>query len=237
MTRIRSPINEYLKIPDYMEPSYLGLLEELQRKSRELQPWRPDEFNQRSAAIHEASHCVVAAREGCALAGARIFEGSDGTWLGDFEIDRPDEICIDLASPELLADLRLVLAGRRGELLFLGDKFCLRAGLDELTYALLLIMPAVSTHAQGNEALMDELYGPVWGTTLAEVDETLLAHRVVVDAIADRLIRKGRLQSRKLSQLVAPVTPRTSLPGIRQLHELHVAYDPLAGSSAPDPEP
>jgi hypothetical protein len=49
-----------------------------------------------------------------------------------------------------------------------------------------------------------------------------------VDAIVDRLILLGSLRSHELLQLVAPVLPRQTPPGIRAQHELHVAYDPLA---------
>jgi hypothetical protein len=135
-----------------------------------------------------------------------------------------------MSSPEYLAQLHIVLAGRRGELLFLGDDVCLRAGMDELAYALLMIMPALMLQAQGKRVLRAELYGPTCETMLAEVDETLLAQRKIVNAIADGLIRKSILRSRKLSQLVAPVTPRASPPRIRAQNELHVAYDPLAYS-------
>ena len=218
-------VGDYLNIPDYLVPSYHGMLAELQQEANELQPWQPDEFSQHSAAIHEASHCVVTAREGFTLKTARIFQ-SHGNWLGDFWIDWPEETMhTDLLSPEFMAHLRITLAGRRGELLFLGNEFCLRAGLDELTYALLMIIPALTVQA-GEAAL--KLYGPAWETLLAEVDETLLEHHKSVAAIADRLMKKGSLRSHKLSRLVAPVPSRSEQPRLRAQHELHVVYDPLA---------
>lgn len=221
-------VNEYLNVPDGLEKSYRGLLNELCQEANDLQRWQPDEFNQHSAAIHEASHCVVVAREGYAPKDARVFQ-SDGNWLGDFHIDWPEATMRhDVGSPEFLAHLRIILAGRRGELLFLGDKFCLRAGLDELTYALLMIMPAIMAQTGGDREACDELYGPTWETLLAEIDETLFAHRQTVMAIAKKLTLKGSLRSRKLSQLVATVPPRSAQPPLRMQHELHVAYDPLA---------
>jgi hypothetical protein len=119
------PFGEYLKVPDFLLSQFHGLHAELLQESNKLQPWRPDEFSQRSAAIHEAS---------------------------DFWINWPEEtIPHDVRAPKYLAFLRIVLAGRRGELLFMGKEFCLRAGLDELTYALLMIMPAPPIQAAGAE--------------------------------------------------------------------------------------
>ncbi|OSI60339.1 hypothetical protein BSZ21_38940 [Bradyrhizobium canariense] len=220
-------VNDYLNIPDVMVPSYQGLLAEILQEANELQPWHPEEYSQHSAAIHEASHCVVVAREGYKLKTARIFQAS-GNWLGDFFIDWPEATMRhELGSPEFLAHLRIILAGRRGELLFLGKKFCLRAGLDELAYALMMMLPALTARAGGQQAAL-ELYGPAWETLLAEVDDTLLTHRRSVTAIADKLMLKGALKSRKLSQLVAPVLPRSNPPCLRAQDELNVAYDPLA---------
>jgi hypothetical protein len=181
-----------------MVPSYHQAIDELVRESRELQPWRPNEFNQRSAAIHEASHCVVAAREGLALKSAQI-KCTGGVWLGDFWLDWPEGtlMSLDMNTPEFLAHLRITLAGRRGELLFLGDDFCLRAGLDELAYASLMILPALVFQAQGNEATSDELYGPLWETTLAEVDEALLALQAEgVGAWAEAILHGRAVQER-----------------------------------------
>lgn len=221
-------VNDYLNIPEPMVASYHGLLDELLQEANELQPWHPGEYSQRSAAIHEASHCVVVAREGYALKDARIFQ-SDGNWLGDFHIDWPEATMRqDVGSPEFLAHLRIMLAGRRGELLFLGEKFRLRAGLDELTYALMMIMPAIMVQTGGDRKARDELYGPTWETLLADIDETLLAHRQTVMAVAKKLTHKGSLRSRKLSELVAAVQPRSAPPPLRVPDELDVAYDPLA---------
>ncbi|MHC2578741.1 hypothetical protein ACVI1J_008981 [Bradyrhizobium diazoefficiens] len=221
-------VNDYLNVPDALMQSYRGLLNELWQEANDLQPWQPDEFDQRSAAIHEASHCVVVAREGYTPKDARVFQ-SDGIWLGDFHIDWPEATMRhDVGSPEFFAHLRIILAGRRGELLFLGDKFCLRAGLDELTYALMMIMPAIMAQTDGDRKACHELYGSTWETLLADIDETLFSHRQTVMAIAKKLTQKGSLRSRKLSQLVAPVQPRSAQPPLRMPDELHVAYDPLA---------
>jgi hypothetical protein len=226
-------VGDYLLIPDFLAPNYHGLLAELQQESLALQPWQPNEFSQHSAALHEAAHCVVAAREGYALKSARIFRGPTGTWLGDFWIDWPEKMMtVDTQTPEFLANLRIYLAGRRGELLFLHDRFCLRAGLDELAYALLMIMPCLVAQTDGDGEAANELYASAWETTLAEIDETLFAHRQIVKSIADRLIRKGSLRSHKLAQLVAPVLPRTEQPRIRAAHEVRAVFDPLAYSPA-----
>jgi hypothetical protein len=222
------PFGDYLLAPGFLLPSMRGLFEELQQEALELQPWRPGEFSRRAAAIHEASHCVVAAREGHVMKSARIFQSPLGGWIGDFELDRAGGF-MSAEDPKFLAELRIMLAGRRGELLCFGNKFCLRAGLDELAWALVMIMPMLTVQADGDEKWTHELYGPTWETTLAEVDETLLAHISVIDAIADRLIRAGSLAGPELTQLVAPVPARASPPPIRAEHGLHgIAYDPLA---------
>jgi hypothetical protein len=123
------------------------------------------------------------------------------------------------------------LAGRRGELLFQQSSFCLRAGIDELAYALLAIMPVLAFQAGGDKS--NELYPALWNTTLAQVDETLLTHSTIVRDIAARLMRHGSVKGHKLNRLLAPVPPRSEQPRIRALHELQqIAHDPLAYAPA-----
>ena len=214
-------------MPADLVECYRGLFAELAQEALELQPLRPGEFDQRSAAAHEAAHCVVAAREGFALRSARIFRGP-GAWLGEFWIDWPTAtMSIDLFGPGLLTQLRIILAGRRGELLFRGDAFSLRAGLDELAYALMMIVPWLAKQSGYAETWNDELYSRAWETTLAEVDETLLGQRQAVETIADRLIRQGSLQGPELAALLTAVAARTAPPPIRA-EPPGVAFDPLA---------
>lgn len=224
-------VTDYLHVPEFLVESYEGLLEELAGEARQLQPWRPNEFDQRAAALHEASHCVVAAREGYPLKSARIFRSHDN-WLGDFWIDRPlRTMHSDMRSPEYLAHLRIALAGRRGELLFRGCEFCLRAGLEELAYVLIMIMPALAFAYPDDhgERCLEKHYAPFWGTMLAEVDETLLAHSAVVHAIAEILIKQSTASKRQLASALAAVPARTEPPRIRSLDELSItAHDPLA---------
>ena len=51
------------------------------------------------------------------------------------QIERPRR-AQEASHPEFLVHLRIVLAGRGGELLFWGDDFCLRVGIDELAIEL-----------------------------------------------------------------------------------------------------
>jgi hypothetical protein len=59
-------VSPYFKVPGFAVQSYNGLFAQLTAEANQLQPWQPGEFSRRAAAIHEASHCVVAAREGAA---------------------------------------------------------------------------------------------------------------------------------------------------------------------------
>jgi len=69
----------------------------------------------------------------------------------------------------------------------------------------------------------------LWGTTLSEVDETLLRHKRVVFDLADKLKRKEVLRSRQLADALVSVTPRTDPPAVRQeIQFTALANDPLA---------
>jgi hypothetical protein len=213
-----------LKVPDILVENYSDLLAELIDEANRLQPPYPGEFNQRDAAIHEASHCVVAAREGMPLRIARIRREGD-VWGGEWW-SQDGALVIDvLANPhDWLAHLRVLLAGRRGELLF-QPKLSLRVGLDELAYALIMVMwvfPALNLDAKDH-------YTAVWKTTLIEVDETLRAHKGAVYQIADELMRRGAIRSQKLAAAVASVPRHNDPPRIRDIGELSgIAHDPLA---------
>jgi hypothetical protein len=223
-------VTPYLNIPDFLVESFWGLLNELAGEANQIQPPRINEFSQQAAALHD--HCVVAAREGYPLKTAAISRQHDSVWLGEFWLDIDQ---YDSNRETLLSHLRITLAGRRGELLFT-KPFCLRAGLDELAYALLIVMIPLAEDAHKDKAEMEERYIPFWGTLLAEVEETLLAHRNVVHTIADQLMQHGRLNRTQLMAAIAEIPKRDTPPPIRSLSELKltgIAYDPLAhGSSA-----
>lgn len=214
-------VTPYLRLPDFLAKSYRGLLSELVAEADQLQPPYRGEFSQRAAAEHEASHCVVAAREGDAVTSAAIWSTNNG-WLGEYVRDQ-EKVAVDMKSEAFLAHLRITLAGRRGELLFQGNKFCLRAGLEELAYALITVMVPVAVHDGDRNAY----YHSLWGTLLSEVDETLLTYKAVVHDIADELMRCGALQSGKLSPALAVITKRNGPPPLRSEIKLS-ADDPLA---------
>jgi hypothetical protein len=99
----------------------------------------------------------------------------DGNWFGEFMLAGKPEFFRQAEHEKMLSHLRITLAGRRGELLF-EPHFCVRAGLDELVYAQIVIMPAIV----GRRLDPAIHYSDVWGTTLVEVDETLLKYEFVV---------------------------------------------------------
>jgi hypothetical protein len=155
----------------------------------------------------------------------RIGLSDNGNWIGEWSGDGPARKIDVMTDPHAwLGHLRLMLADRRGELLF-QQSFCLRTGLDELTYALIMVMPIF----KALNLSVEENYGEVWGTTLAEVDETLRAHKSIVLRIADELERKGAMRSRRLAAVLAPIDKRTAPPRFRDVSELQtIAHDPLA---------
>src|SRR5262249_33359029 len=160
----------YLKIPERLADPFIGQLNMLVQRANELQPPSANEFSKTAAAIHEASHCVVYAREGDILKSARIWQDKT-CWLGETipiaPVDETQEWISPLEEPHRwLSFLRCILAGRRGELL-LKRPFCLRAGLDELAYAQIMILMAFPVLK-----LDKKDYPRLWGTTLSEVDET-----------------------------------------------------------------
>src|SRR5262249_46929143 len=135
-------ITPYLKVPGLLADHFIGQLNELVRQANELQPPSANEFSKGAAAIHEASHCVVFAREGDILKSARILPTGTCWLVQTIPIPPVDETqwISPLDEPHRwLSFLRRILAGRRGELL-LERPFCLRAGLDELAYAQITVM-------------------------------------------------------------------------------------------------
>jgi hypothetical protein len=77
------PVSPYLNLPRFAVPAFLEGMNELTKEANEKQPPRLGEFTQRAAAIHEASHCVIARLEGKKLKSAAIWR-KDGNWLGEY---------------------------------------------------------------------------------------------------------------------------------------------------------
>lgn len=126
-----------------------------------------------------------------------------------------------------MTQFRIILAGRRGELLF-EPEFCLRAGLDEFNYVLTLIggvIMGMGLNPQGDD------YFNVWSTTLAEVDACLREHEAVVREIADRLIKVGSVDRAYLTKALATVGKRKSPPPIRTDARIEPPFDPLCWSA------
>jgi hypothetical protein len=218
-------VGPYLKVPRWAVEPYTGLLTELTGEANQRQPPFAGEFGERAAALHEASHCAVAVREGYPLKTAAIERQRNGLWLGEFWLDIP---AFTGERETFLAHLRITLAGRRGELLFT-DPFCMRAGLNELAYALLMVMIPLAEVPRGE---MEQHYPILWGSLLAEVDDTLRAYSGVVHEIADRLMRVGRLHGEELMACCRDIPARPAPPALRsRLAVETVTYDPLAYAS------
>jgi hypothetical protein len=125
-------------------------------EAEQLQPGAP-EFGKSAVAHHEAAHAVIHAREGQTLKSVRIWRAG-AHWLGKTLLDGGEVIMLH-EPHRLLARLRQIIAGRRGELLFERD-CCLRVGLDELAYSLIMVMavfPRLNLDPEKD-------YGRTWGT-------------------------------------------------------------------------
>ena len=215
-------VSEYLMVPAHLESDYWEGLEQLTREALNFQGEAPNpaEFTKRAAAIHEAAHCVVAAREGRTLAKAEIREQSGG-WVGAFHT-AGGGTWLDLLDRNSIApQLRIVLAGRRGELL-LAPKFYVYAGLNELVWCQLAILGIVAVAGGMNH------YPTIWGSVLSETDATLREHKDAVLAIADELERHGSIGQEWLADALVSIPIRTEEPPLLEESEQHVQPgDPL----------
>jgi hypothetical protein len=208
----------YLRVPEPLAEIYRKALLDTGREANEKQPPKPGEFTHRAAAIHEASHCVVAHVEGKKTKYAALWR-KDNNWLGEHMLAAKLELLDPKENPEkALADLRITLAGRRGELLF-EPEFCLRAGLDELVYVQVMII-ALSQLTGNNSS-------DVWGTTLVEIDETLRKYEPVVRKIADKLMLLGKVNRWQLAEALSSVEVPKSPPTIRKGANPEPPFDPL----------
>jgi hypothetical protein len=214
-------VTSYLNLPAFMADSFVNGMDELTKEANERQPPRLGEFTHRAAAIHEASHCVVARSEGKKLKSASIWR-KGGNWFGEFMLAGKSEFFRQVEHEKILSHLRVILAGRRGELLF-EPEFSLRAGLDELVYAQLMVMPAIK-----GMGLDEAHYSDVWGTTLVEVDETLRRYELVVRKIADKLMTMGKVDRWQLAKILISVEERKTPPGIRNGIKPEPPFDPLS---------
>jgi hypothetical protein len=214
-------VTSYLNLPAFMADSFVNGMDELTKEANERQPPRLGEFTQHAAAIHEASHCVVARSETKKLKSASIWR-KDGNWFGEFMLAGKPEFFRQAEHEKILSHLRVILAGRRGELLF-EPEFSLRAGLDELVYAQLMVMPAIK-----GMGLDEAHYSDVWGTTLVEVDETLRRYELVVRKIADKLMTMGKVDRWQLAKILASVEERKTPPAIRNGIKPESPFDPLS---------
>lgn len=217
-------VTSNFKVPEFLRDGFVDLFNDLTQEANQRQSPRMGDFSRRAAAVHEASHCVVAVREGEILHSARVWQNGPN-WFGETRQLGKTIVVSPFEAPHTwLSFIRCTLAGRRGELLF-EPSFCLRAGLEELAYSSIMVMcvlPALNYDSKRD-------YPRVWGTTLIEVDETLLRYKSIVLDLADKLMRKEVLRSRQLADILSNITPRTESPPIREERDLvKLAVDPLA---------
>jgi hypothetical protein len=222
-------ITPYLRIPAGAAAYYHGLVRDLVKKAEQLQPSHIGIFTKHAAAYHEASHAVVAAREGRIVKSMRLWQ-QQGQWVGEY-CHEGDNVMIDIRhEPQrMLTQLRIILAGRRGELMF-EPRFCPHAGLEELGYCMIMVMTVFPALGLDPEVEYDR----VWLTLTDEIDETLLRHKAVVHSLADGLLRDGQLSGDRLAAECASIAPRTEPPPLREravLESCRRLTDPLISTN------
>jgi hypothetical protein len=113
--------------------------------------------------------------------------------------------------------------------LLYAPKFSVYAGMDELVWCQIVVMPLVRVHADAKPSVPeDEHYSIVWGSILSAVDETLREHKSEVLSIADELERTGTVEHVWLAQAVAGVQPRQAEPLVPCDEYRITPGDPLA---------
>jgi hypothetical protein len=128
-------ISDHISLPQELAEPFQQTIGKFIRLAYRREGARIFSFPRRDAAVHEASHCAVAAREGFGVLSARIWNTSEGVnrecWFGEY-IHSTEAPLIDLLNLDSMVPYFCkTLAGRVGERLF-ASSFNLVAGLDEL---------------------------------------------------------------------------------------------------------
>jgi hypothetical protein len=151
-----------------------------------------------SAALHEAGHALMHTLDGKLPERASIWpirELGRVQWVG--RTDSPRWRVDGWTPPE--ADLkraRSLIAGVVAEMLF-DPEYRLGSSLDEIVIAQSIVRTAAIKMRRDPKV--------VWLRTLAEVASRLKAHECLVHEIADELMRKGRIKTRRLTRLLQTV--------------------------------
>jgi hypothetical protein len=152
-----------------------------------------------SAALHEAGHAVILALNWMTPTSTGIWpitEEGRQQWLG--YVDAPSAGGVDSETParENIKCAQTILAGAVSERLF--DPGCrLGSSTDEIGGAQAIIKMAAPKLQRNDKEL--------WSETLTEVEKSLKANESIVRKIADELIRKGTIRSRRLAYLLRAV--------------------------------
>jgi hypothetical protein len=172
-------------------------------------------------------------REGLPLKTASItYNPLQRVWLGEFWVDMKS-IVVGVVGKErdlLFSDFLIKLAGRRGELLFT-KPFCMIAGLDELVWARTMVAWPLAHDERFSGINAEQQFPLLWGSLLAEVDETLRANEDVVREVADLLMTHGKADASRLAAIAAKVPKRGAPFAVRSQAELQAfdwVNDPLA---------
>jgi hypothetical protein len=161
---------------------------------------RAFEYTMRSAAFREAGHAVIFALDGITPASARIWSVSEEgrpQWFG--HVDAPSAGRVDSTTPpkDDIEYVRSLLAGVVSERLFDSDHR-IGSSIEEVATAQAVI-EVVAWKLQRN-------FRKLWSETKVEVARQLKANEQTVRKIADELMRKRTINSRRLACLLRAIT-------------------------------
>jgi hypothetical protein len=224
-------ISDHISLPQELAEPFQQTIGKLIRLAYKREGARVFSFPKLDAAVHEASHCVVAAREGFGVLSARIWPTSEGVnrecWFGEY-IHGTEPPLIDLLNLDSMVPyFSKTLAGRVGERLF-ASSFNLVAGLDELVYANLMTRLTVELQCAGKVEMDAQLrveFFRLWSYLLLRTEETLRGHAPLVRQLAKSLATREILNQEELLAFVAGIPRNNTKVAIPQ--NLERRYDPI----------
>jgi hypothetical protein len=163
---------------------------------------RAFDYTKRSAAFHEAGHAVFFALDGMLPTGARIWpiiEDGCTQWLGHVDGPASSAGRVDSETPPKhdLKYVQSLLAGVVSEILFDAD-YRWGSSIDEVATAR-AVTEVAAWKLQRN-------FRDLWSETKTEIARQLTANEKIVRKIADELMRKRTINSRRLSYLLRAIT-------------------------------
>jgi hypothetical protein len=161
---------------------------------------RAFDYTKRSAAFHEAGHAVIFALDGMPPTSARIWpiiEEGRPQWFGHINAPCGGRVDSETPPPDDIKYVRSLLAGVISEQLFDPD-YRFGSSIEEIATARAVIEVTAWKRRRNRAEL--------WSETKAEIARRLKANEKTVRKIADELMRKGRINSRRLTYLLGPIT-------------------------------